>query len=179
MRQPVIRQWATFGMSAWLLGTMFMAIVATQNFYTIDRLIESQPNPAFGAAVSKLGLSESREVLRYLSSELNRLYFQYWNLAQLVIGIFVLWMIVRLPASRRVKWYVVAMLGIVLVLTVVVTPQMLYVGRELDFVPRDPQPPRLRTFGLLHAAYALMDGIELILGVMVTVWLMRVREPEL
>ena len=179
MRQPVIRQWATFGMSAWLLGTVFMAIVATQNFYTIDRLIESQPNPAFGAAVSKLGLPESREVLRYLSSELNRLYFQYWNLAQLVIGIFVLWMIVRLPASRRVKWYVVAMLGIVLVLTVVVTPQMLYVGRELDFVPRDPQPPRLRTFGLLHAAYTLMDGIELILGVMVTVWLMRVREPEL
>ena len=178
MRQPVMRQWAVFGMAALLAGTLFIAIVATQNFYTIDRLLASQPNPAFGATVNKLGVPEARELLRYLSSELNRLYFQYWNLAQLPIGIFVLWMIVRLPNSGRIRWYVVAMLGIVLVLTVVITPRMLYVGRELDFVPRDPQPPRLRTFGLLHAAYTLMDGIYLILGIMVTVWLMRGRENE-
>jgi hypothetical protein len=180
VRQPVIRQWAVFGMAAWLMGTIFIAIVATQNFYTIDRLLDAQHNPAFGAAVNRLGLPESREVLRYLSSELNRLYFQYWNLAQLVIGIFVLWMIVRIPDSRRVRWFVVAMLGIVLLLTIVITPQMLYVGRELDFVPRDPQPPRLRTFGLLHAAYSFLDGIEVILGIMVTVWLMREKpEPEI
>lgn len=178
MRQLVMRQWSVFGMAALLAGTVFMAIVATENFYTIDRLLASQPNPAFGAAVNKLGAPEAREVLRYLSSELNRLYFQYWNAAQFVLGIFVLWMIRKLPNSGRVKWYVVAMLGIVLVLTVVVTPQMLFIGRELDFVPHDPQTPRLRTFGLLHAAYTLLDAIEMILGVMVTVWLMRGRETE-
>jgi hypothetical protein len=173
VRQQVMRQWAVFGMAALLAGTVFIAIVATQNFYTIDRLLAAQPNPAFGTAVNKLGVPEARELMRYLSSELNRLYFQYWNLAQLPIGIFVLWMIVRLPDSQRAKWYVVAMLGIVLVLTVVITPRMLYVGRELDFVPRDPQPPGLRTFGLLHAAYTVMDAIEMILGIIVTVWLMR------
>jgi hypothetical protein len=163
-------------MALWLMGTVSVAIVATQNFYTIDRLLDAQPNPAFSAAVNKLGAPEARELLRYLSSELNRLYFQYWNLAQLAIGIFVLWMIVRLPDSRRAKWEVVAMLGIVLFLTIVITPQMLYLGRELDFIPRDPPPPRLRTFGLLHAAYTLLDGIELILGILVTVWLMKGRE---
>ena len=176
VRMPVARQWAIFGMAMWLMGTVSMAVVATQNFFTIDRLLEAQGNPAFVAAVSKLGASESRELLRYLSSELNRLYFQYWNLAQLPIGIFVLWMVVRLPGSQRAKWEVVAMLAIVLFLTVVITPQILYVGRELDFVPRDPQPPRLRTFGLLHATYTLLDGIELILGILVTVWLMKGKE---
>ena len=178
MRQLVMRQWAVFGMAALLAGTVFIAIVATQNFYTIDRLLAAQPNPAFGAAVNKLGAPEARELLRYLSSELNRLYFQYWNMAQLLIGIFVLWIIMKLPHSRRVKWYVVAMLAVVLVLTIVITPQMLYVGREIDFVPRDPQTPRLRTFGLLHAAYTLLDAIEMILGIMVTVWLMRGKETE-
>jgi len=87
-------------------------------------------------------------------------------------------MILKLPDSRRVKWYVVAMLGIVVVLIIVITPQMLYVGREIDFVPRDPQTPRLRTFGLLHAAYTLLDAIEMILAIIVTVWLMRGREKE-
>jgi len=173
-----MRQCAVFGIAALLTGTVCMAIVATQNFYTIDRLLASQPNPAFGAAVNKLGVPEAREVLRYLSSELNRLYFQYWNVAQLAIGIFVFGMIRKLPNSRRAKWYVAAMLGIGLVLTVVVTPQMLYIGRELDFVPQDPQTPRLRSFGLLHAAYTLLDAIEMILGIMVTVWLMRGAENE-
>lgn len=173
MRLPVIRSWAVFGMGLWLMGTVAVAVVATQNFYTIDRLLEAQPNPAFSAAVNKLGRPEAREVLRYLSSELNRLYFQYWNLAQMPIGIFVLWMVVKLPGSQRAKWEVVAMLGIVLFLTVVITPQMLYVGREIDFIPREPPPPQLRTFGLLHAAYTLLDGIELILGILVTTWLMK------
>src|SRR5690349_8807513 len=113
-----MRQWAVFGMAALIAGTIFIAIVATQNFYTVDRLLAAQPNPAFGAAVNKLGAPEARDLLRYLSSELNRLYFQYWNVAQLLIGIFVLWMILKLPDSRRVKWYVVAMLGVVLVLTI-------------------------------------------------------------
>ena len=179
MRQPVIRQWAVFGMAMWLMGTIFVAVVATQNFYTIDRLLDAPANPSFSAAINKLGIPEAREVLRYLSSELNRLYFQYWNLAQLAVGSFVLSMVVRLPGSRRAKWEVVGMLGIVLFLTVVITPQMLYVGRELDFVPRDPPPPRLRAFGLLHAAYSLLDGIQLILGILVTAWLMKGKdEPE-
>ena len=160
-------------MAMWLMGTVGVAIVATQNFYTIDRLLESQSNPSFSAAVKVLGPEESREVLRYLSSELNRLYFQYWNLAQLPIGIFVLWMVVQFPASGWLKWYVVAMLGVVLFLTTVITPQMLYVGRQLDFIPRDPPPPGLRTFGLLHAAYSLLDGILLILGTLVTMRLMK------
>jgi hypothetical protein len=178
VRLLVVRQLAVFGVAAWLTGTVFMATVATQNFYTIDRLLATQPNPAFGAAVNKLGAPEARELLRYLSSELNRLYFQYWNVAQLPIGIFVLWMIMKLPNSGRAKWYVVAMLGIVIVLTVVITPRILYVGRELDFAPRDPQPPRLRTFGLLHAAYTLLDAIQMILGILVTVWLMRGKENQ-
>jgi hypothetical protein len=173
LREPVIRQWAVFGMAAWLIGTLFVAVVATQNFYTIDRLLQAQPNPSFSTAVNTIGVPQARELLRYLSSELNRLYFQYWNLAQLVIGIFVLWMVVRLPGAGRVKWYVVAMLAIVLLLTAVITPRMLYVGRELDFVARDPVPPQLRTFGLLHAAYSLLDAIQVILGILMLVWLMR------
>ena len=72
MAVPAIRGWAVFCMGAWLMGTVFTAIVATQNFYTIDRLLAAQPNTAFTAAVDKLGHQEARELLRYLSSELNR-----------------------------------------------------------------------------------------------------------
>jgi hypothetical protein len=163
-------------MAIWLTGTVVMAVVATQNFYTIDRLLEAKPNSAFAADVEKLGQDAARELLRYLSSELNRLYFQYWNLAQLAVGILTLWLVVQLPIANKPKWGIVWMLGIVLFLTVLITPFILSVGRSIDFVPRDPPPDGLRTFGLLHATYTVFDGIELIVGIVVTLWLVRTKE---
>jgi hypothetical protein len=55
---------------------------------------------------------------------------------------------------------------------------MVSLGRALDFVPRVPPPDGLRTFGLLHATYTVFDGITLILGLIVTLWLIRMREQS-
>ena len=163
-------------MAVWLTGTFVMAVVATQNFYTIDRLLEDQPNPTFAVEVEKLGHDATRDLLRYLSSELNRLYFQYWNLAQLAVGIVALWLVGKVPGAGRPKWGIVAMLAIVLFLTVLITPRVLEIGRSIDFVPRLPPPDNLRTFGLLHATYTVFDGIELILGIVTTVWLTKLKD---
>jgi len=170
------RSWAIFCMAVWLTGTVAMAVVATQNFYTIDRLLQARPNPVFAADIEKIGHDATRELLRYLSSELNRLYFQYWNVASLAVGILSLWLAVKLPAAEKPKWGIVSMLGIALFLTVLITPFILSVGRSIDFVPRDPPPPGLRTFGLLHATYTVFDGLELILGILVTTWLVKVKD---
>src|SRR3989442_8925559 len=160
-------------MGVWLTGTVAMAVVATENFFTIDRLLEAKPNPAFATDVEKLGHDAARELLRYLSSELNRLYFQYWNVAQLAVGILALWLAVKLPGAGKPKWGIVSMLGIVLFLTLLITPFILSVGRSIDFVPRYPPPDGLRTFGLLHVTYTVFDGIMLILGIMVAMSLVK------
>lgn len=165
-------------MGLWLMGAVFMAVVATQNFYAIDRLLEAKPHESFNADVDKLGYDEARFFMRYLSSELNRLYFQYWNLAQLVIGIVALRLLTKLPNADRPKWAIVAMLGTVLFLTILITPYIVSVGRALDFVPRDPPPPGLRTFGLLHATYTVLDFVIIILGVLTTLWLQKISQDE-
>ena len=170
------RFWAIFCMGAWLMGMITMGLVATQNFFLIDRLLQAQPHAKFNADVEKLGHDDARAFLYYFSSELNRLYFRYWDVAQLAIGILTLWFVVKVPDTKRSKWGIVAMLGIALFLTALITPRIVSVGRQIDFVPRVPPPPGLRTFGLLHAAYTVLDGIELILGMLVTVWLVRGRE---
>ena len=172
------QQWAVFCMAVWLTGIIFSAVIATLNFYTIDRLLASSPNAAFHAAVDKLGAPLGRDLLWYLSSELNRLYFQYWNLAQLAVGILVLWLVVRLPVDKRALWGVVGMLAVVLFLTAVLTPPIVSVGRSLDFVPRDPPPPGLRKFGLLHSAFTVSTFVNLVLGVLVTLWIQRAGERQ-
>ena len=176
MQVHTARSWAIVCMAVWLTSMVAMAIVATQNFYTIDRLIKARPNPAFAADVDKLGPDSARELMRYLSSELNRLYFQYANVVQLAVGILALWLVVKVPEADKPKWAIVAMLGIVLFLTILVTPFIISVGRSIDFVPRDPPPDGLRTFGLLHATYTVFDGVELILGIIVTLWLVKAKD---
>jgi len=163
-------------MAVWLTGTVAMAVVATQDFFTVDRLLQARANPVFASDIDKLGHDATRELLRYLSSELNRLYFQYWNLAQMAVGILALWLVVKVPGADKPKWGIVSMLGIVLFLTLLITPFILSVGRSIDFVPRDPPPPGLRTFGLLHATFTVFDGVELILGVMVANWLVKLKD---
>jgi hypothetical protein len=172
----VKRRLAIFGMAVWITGTLWMAVVATQNFYIIDRLLGARANASFAAAVDKLGQTDSRFLLYYLSSELNRLFFQVWGIVQIGVGIFTLWLLGGIPKSSKAKWLIVAMLAISLLFAGVITPQIVSVGRQLDFVPRDPMPPELRTFGLLHATYTVLDGIKLILGVLASVSLIRDRE---
>jgi hypothetical protein len=154
-------------MGIWFAGTVFSAVVAAQNFYTIDRLIEQSTSEPFRQAMDRLGSESGRDFLRYLSSELNRLYFQWWNIAQLGVLVLTLWLIRPFPWTKRAVWCLVGILAVVIFLTVVVTPQVVSIGRVLDFVPREPPPPQLRTFGLLHAAFSVFTLINLILGVLV------------
>ncbi len=181
--------WVMFCLAIWMTGTVFVAIVATQNFFTIDRLLTGSPNEAFHVAVQTLDSVEApghpvaRDMLRYLSSELNRLYFQYWNLAQLIVGLLALWFVTQIRGVDRAKWCIVGMLGISLFVMAVLTPPIVNVGRALDFVPRESPPlevvTRLRTFGLLHATYTVSTLITLILGVLSVIWIQKPEEKSL
>ena len=171
-------RWALVVMGAWLMGTVCTSVVATENFYTIDRLLGRSPNSSFTIAVEQLGQPQARELLRYLSSELNRLYFQMWNLAQLVMGVLALWLVAgstpQAPAfARSAVRGVIAMLAIVVAMLVWLTPSIVTLGRSLDFVPRDPAPPGLQRFWVLHAAYTSLEMLKLIVGAAVTWWIVR------
>jgi hypothetical protein len=170
------QRWALVLMGAWLAGTICMSVVATENFYTIDRLLAASPNAAFSTAVQQLGQPLARDLLRYLSSELNRLYFQLWNVAQLAIGAVVLWLIGRDRALTRARLGVVAMLASVVLMLVWLTPAIVSLGRSLDFVPRDPSPPGMQRFWVLHAAYTSLEMIKLLVGIVVTVWIARAQK---
>jgi hypothetical protein len=167
------QRWALVAIGVWLMGSICMSVVATENFYTVDRLLAAPSNPRFTAMVRTLGQPAARELLRYLSSELNRLYFQMWSVAQIGIGVAVLWLLAGSSEQKRARNGVVAMLAIVVLMLAYLTPQIVSSGRELDFVPRDPAPPGMSRFWVLHAAYTSLEMTKLLVGAVVASWIVR------
>jgi hypothetical protein len=153
-------------MGVWLTGIVVLGVVSTQNIYTVDRLLADSTDAGFKEAIERLGPGLGHDLLTYLSSELNRLYLQWWNVLQIPLAGLVLWLLRPLGQGNRAAWFVVGMLAVTVFLTLVLAPPMVRIGRELDFVPRDPLPPGLRTFGLLYAAYSVFTLINIILGVL-------------
>ena len=168
------RDAALFVIGAWVMGTVFMGVVATQNFYLIDRLLADGPVPGFNSVVASLGGDSAREFLRYVSSEVNRLFFIGWGIVQIGMGALLVWLVWK-SESRRVRTGAWVMLALAVVLTMGLTPPIVSVGRALDFVPRDPRPSELTTFGLVHAAYSITDFAKLGLGLVVAFWIQRKR----
>src|SRR4051794_6835029 len=63
-------------LGAWIAGSLFMIMVATQNFRSVDRLLAAPGRG--GAQVEKMGRDDARTFLRYQVSEQNRWYFETW-----------------------------------------------------------------------------------------------------
>ena len=55
---------AMFCLGLWVMGTVWVSVVATQNFFTIDRLLAGPSHEEFSAFVEAAGREPARRVLR-------------------------------------------------------------------------------------------------------------------
>jgi hypothetical protein len=166
-----------FLLGGWLVGMILIAFVAAENFFEVDRLLSSPPSTAYRAEFQKrlapLAPGDARVALRYLSSELNRFYFRVWGGVELILGAALLVLAMKSGMDRRFRAGVWVMLALSLLMTFYLTPQLVEVGRALDFVSRDTPPPQLGRFGILHGAYSALDLLKLLVGIWLTVRLVR------
>ncbi|HZT70070.1 MAG TPA: hypothetical protein VFC10_10050 [Terriglobia bacterium] len=156
-------------LSLWTGWTLFMWFAATRSFRTADRVLKSPP-PQFTNAVQGMNPEQTREVLRYLASEINRTYFRAYGLGQIVLGAVLLVLVASRPSRNTVDTSIAAlMLFIAIVLTLGVMPQIISLGRTIDFLPRTPPPPGYQRFWKLHAMFTGLDGVKLAGGVILLV----------
>ena len=57
-REPTRTATAAFCLRLWIIGTLAISMMATQNFFTIDRLLAADVNPEFHESVERLGTEE-------------------------------------------------------------------------------------------------------------------------
>lgn len=155
------RRLATLILGLWIGLTLAMFVVATQNFSGVERLLAAPASEA-GMSIQTLGRGTAHALLRYQVSELNRFYFEWFSIAQIVLSI--LLGIALLLSTNGNK----LILGLALALTIIVifekvwmVPEITFLGRTIDFVPKDVDSPARSRFWSFHIAYSVLEVIKM------------------
>jgi len=161
-------------LSAWLAMTVCMWFAAIGSFGAVRRVLEGS-NPQLAEMTKSLSADQTRLVMRHAASEINRTYFRAYGWAQLALGLGLLVLLVRqTPRDAAALIVAGAMLAVVAALTLYVTPEIIALGRRIDFVPRDPAPPEMPRFRMLHGAFTALDGLKLLAGLgLVARWIWK------
>jgi hypothetical protein len=153
---------SAFLLGALLTGSLFMAFVATGNFQTVSEILKSPP-PQADKMIKVLGDENARLLLRYLAGEENRLFFETWETAELVLGLLLAGLLF-LAGNRRL---LAGLAGAIVILTIFqhfkITPELVWQGRAIDFVPATGDPASRQRFFKLHAAYGAIEVVKLLL----------------
>jgi hypothetical protein len=141
-----------------------MIFVATQNFQTVDRVLASPPQEA-AQMFQTLGPENSRLLLRYLAGEQNQLFFAVWEWAQIVLGIALTAILVFNLRRRLLAGLAGGMVFIAVFQHFGVTPQMITLGRLIEFRTGTGSVANSQ-FLWLHGLYGVLEVVKLV-GVMV------------
>jgi len=156
---------AAFLAGCLILGSLFMIFVATQNFATVDRVLAAPPQEA-AQMFQTLGPENARLLLRYLAGEENRLFFTNWELAQIALGALLTAILLLAIQSRLLAGLVGAMLIVALFQHFRVTPEMIALGRLVDFGGGSGSAAYSQ-FWRLHGLYGVLEVVKLALLIVV------------
>lgn len=156
-------------LGVWVGWTLFMWFAATRSFQTVEEVLKSPP-AQFSSDVHGLEPRQTREILRYLASEINRTYFRAYGWGQLALGAVLLFLVAwKTPRNGLNVAVAAVMLFIVVLLALGVMPQIIALGRNIDFLPRTPPPPGYQRFWKLHMMFTGLDGAKLLGGIFLLV----------
>ena len=174
------RRLACFLLGSWIAGGLFMDMVVTQNFRSVDRLLAKPAAPA-ARQIEKLGPEDARRLFRHQVSEQNRWYFETWGDVETGLSAALLLFLLFGSTETNVTLLLaLLMLLIVIVQRFALTPQMVVLGRLIDWVPTSQASPERSRFWMMHGAYVGLEVAKLALGFVLTARLLfrRRRRPQ-
>lgn len=167
-----------FILGAWLGGSVILGAVVTYNFAGVEDLFARNPRLAEHAGFELSDEQAKKTSLLWVhSSELNRVFFQAWNRTQLVLGGLAVVLALRVHARLPSILLLLGATALVAYIHLVVEPQILDLGRQLDFLPRIPPPPALEPFQENHGVYFTLETARVLL-VAAAALLLLFRSPR-
>lgn len=160
----------------WLGLTIAMLFVATENFRGVDRLLTS-PAAEASKLLGSLPEGAPRQVLRYLASELNRYFFDWYGIAQIWLSMaLIVNLLFATNGNKKMLGLGLAILGLVVVERSLLFPEITYLGRLMDFAPADLESPVRARFWSFHKYFSGLEVVKILLLLFLTVKMLVRRE---
>jgi hypothetical protein len=155
-----------------------MDVTAIVNFHAVDRFLADPGIPA-AQLIHNAGHENIRVLLRRTAGEANGWLFEQWEWIQLVTALSLL--LVFIFGSRPPK-IPMALCGLMMILVLVerfaLTPNIIRLGRIIDFLPAGPQMPDRVGFNWYHRAYSMLEIAKLVAGFAIAGLLIVRRQPD-
>jgi hypothetical protein len=172
------RRLAAFIIGSWLAGSIFMDVTAIGNFRSVDRFL-ADPGIPSAELIHNFGHENTRILLRRAAGESNGWLFEQWEWIQLGVGLCLL--LVLIFGNRPPKLLIaicLLMVGLVLVQRFALTPNIVRLGRLIDFLPPDRNLPDRAAFALYHRASSTLELVKLAFASMIAGILIVRRRPD-
>ncbi len=146
---------------AWLGGSVLVGTAAGYNFAGFEDLFQRNPRLAERAGFEPDHIEAKKVSLLWVhSSELNRVLFESWNRTQLVLGVLCIALALVSGARRIITAALILAVALIAYAQFFLAPELVELGRQLDFVPRNPPPPELTPFKQLHGRYFALEAVR-------------------
>jgi hypothetical protein len=166
-------------LGVWLGASGLVLYVAQESFTGLPRSLEVNPEIARRAGIDPEREAELKSSALWVqAAEFNRALFHVWNRVQLaLVAVTLLTALLRCP-RRGVILSLIAAGITVTALTFYLAPQITSLGRELDFVPRQPRPAGLETSTTLHQLYLVLEVAKTALVALAALLAIRAPRPR-
>lgn len=162
-------RWLCLVLGAWLGGSLLVGGMVGYQLGGFEDLFARNPLLAERAGFEPHDEPAKKTSLLWVhASELNRVLIAHWNRAQLLLGSLALVLAVAGGARPWVTALLVGVLILVGYLHFWAEPEIVALGRQLDFVPRLPPPPGLARFQAEHRLYFSLEVARLLLLTLAT-----------
>lgn len=158
-------------------GALLMMWLSSATLDSVGRLMIAQPQK-MQQIIFTLTEPEKKSLFFYAANELNRYFINDWGIAQLVLGALILGM---LALARQEKWQIVlsaTMLLCALGSYFLLAPQLISLGRNLDFAPSDQLAPERRQYASIYLFYTILDVVKILVGFALTFLILKRGQDE-
>jgi hypothetical protein len=170
------RRLAAFLLGGWIAGSIFMVTLVITNLRAANSAFQgTMPEPVH-QMLQNAGLENVRMLVQFHASEMTRTYLSRWELLQIVLGIGFLFVLVFATHTRRAPLFFGGMMVVLVAfLHFFIAPELAYIGRQLDFVPRDSNIDLRLRLWMLTQVYFVLDAVKVLIGLGLAAYLFYFR----
>lgn len=171
----IIRRFVAVLVGAWLGAILMLALIAPAAFRSVDSTFKTPP-PVVNKAMKALGEPQVHSLLRYQVGEANRLMFETWGTAQLVLSGVVFFLLLFFSNVRRTPLGLSFLLMLMAAgMNFLLIPRIVETGRVMHSSADTAASAANAQFRSLHVAFSSFEGAAAVLGAALLVLLLRRR----